>query len=147
MVPLHLSLGLKGVQLLPRLFRLVTSTSRDAIMGDLLLIPLRLLPFVGSGLMSHSRKRLYTWMERPLTPFLFLFWLRSLHLHFFFSFLHCQVSFALLLHCYHTHAVCVFSGSCFLWLVHFLLSLVRSISKGSLQPKFKNKIGRNWWMG
>lgn len=155
MVLLRRSLGLKGVQLLLRLFPSIpTSTNQDAILEDLLLIPLRPLLSVGSGLITKDiashQKKLYTWMEWAPTPFFsFFFGCAFLHLPLL-SFLHhrslslCFYTAILLVQC------CVFSGSCFSWLVHFISSPVWSISKGSLQLKFKNKMGwnnSNWWAG
>ena len=57
MVHLHLSLDLKGVQLLLHLFpSILTSTNQDIILEDLLLIPLRLLPSVGTKDIASPKK-------------------------------------------------------------------------------------------
>lgn len=145
MVHLHLSLDLKGVQLLLHLFpSILTSTNQDIILEDLLLIPLRLLPSVGTKDIASPKKivHLNGVASNSFPFFLFCFGCAFLHLPLF-NFLH-RRSLSL---CFYTAILfmqwCVFSGPCFSWLVHFISFPVWSISKGSLQLKFKNKTGWN----
>ena len=116
MVLLHLSLVLKGVRLLLHLFPLVlTCTNRDVIMEDLLLIPLRPPPSVGSGLITEDVSRkiivhlngvIFNSFPSPWYQFLFFRFYCAFPFTFFFT---CIVrSLPLCFHCNYTCAVLCF---------------------------------------